>query len=409
MKKTIFLISIVTLCFILSCQDNVPIEMPDPDPIDTLEYGYHLFWEIPLRKDSISDAGILNVLKGNELYYSRTPEGLPFLPLDDELICLDKDTGEEMWSWYDENNRAFSQPVVNENIISIENANSYYILDRLTGEILFQGYEPEGDLRTLTESGLNSLIANIQYGNSPTSYKNKIVEISKETGQLDTILVREKDDDFNHYLYHPQLILNENNDTILLYFYNRIIWNPAEIHGDFIKYNLSLDSLEWMLSDFSFTPGPGTVTAPIIIDDKIYVHTTRSIFCFNFQTGEEIWRQEYIHTNFTFTNFIINNNILNTISDEGHLIGIDIVTGEELYYNDYSALSKGLTYFEEKLFYVSEFIFIVDHKTGELLHKLETKNFLRGDIFRNKIAIDEDNRVMFVQDDSFMQAIKIPD
>ena len=402
---------IFVLCIVFGCQEKTPIEIIDPEPNneDSLQLDYELLWEIPIRKDTISDAGIRTMLNGNELYFSRTLEGLGSLALNDELVCVNKKTGEELWSWYNENNGDFTDPVLNDNIIAFENRNRYYILDRLTGDILSQGAVFEGDLKVLKESGLNTLIANIAFGSGPDNYRNKIIEINKETGQLDTILDRVKDDKFSHYLSHPQLSINENGDTILLYFYSRKIWSPVDLHMDFIKYNLTQDTIDWMLRDFDYENSSGTVTPPIILNDKIYVHTVRSIYCFDLATGVEIWRREYLYTNFIFTNFIINDNILNTISDEGHLIGINIDTGEELYNNDYGAYSKGITFYKDRLYYASEYIFIVDYRTGELLHKLKSSNAKRGDFFINKIAIDEENEVMYAQDGSFMQAIKIPD
>jgi len=401
---------VIVLLFMFGCQEETPFPIIDMGSTnqDSLELDYELLWEVPLRKDSIFDYGIRMEIQGNEIYYSRTPEGLPELPQIEEMVCLDKQSGQELWSWYNENNRTFTQPVINEEQIAFENRNHYYILNRFTGEELFQGYEAEGDLETLIESGLNSLVANIAYGDPPSQIKNKVIEINRQTGILDTILVREKDDDFNHYISFPQFLNNVNGDKILLYFYTRIIWHPGQYHLDFIKYNLTQDSIEWIVSDFAHTNSPSTRTPPIILDDKVYAHTTRSAFCFDLETGEEIWRVENTHTNFIFTNVIINDNILNTVSDEGHLIGIDINTGEELYDNDYGSLAMGVTYHKGRIYYASEDIFIVDHKTGELLHKIASKNENGQFFFRNKIAIDEENDVMFAQDAFSIQAIKIP-
>ncbi len=400
---------LLCLSFLIACQDKQPIEIIDTDPMDndTLEIGYDLLWEIPLREDSIYDIGIRTLLLEDELYITRTPKEFSYLSLEEEMLCLNRNTGETIWSWFRADHRASTQPYIDEEIIAFENANNYYILDRLTGNELVAGEIAEGDLQTIRESGINSLVGVHFFGSGPTGFKNKVLEIDKQTGELDTLLVREKDDDLQHYLTKPFLYFNENGDKILFYFYARRNWHTAELHTELVKQNLTQDTLEWVLENFAYEGTPGTITNPVIKDDRIYLHTVRSVYCLDLNSGEVIWKQEYLLTNFLFSNFIINDNILNTISDEGHLIGIDIETGEELYLRDYSGLSQGVHFFEDRLYYASGSIFIVDHKTGELIHEIVSKN--EYELFQNWIVINEEDRVMYAQDGKFLQAIRIPD
>jgi len=339
-----------------------PVKEPDNememDPIES-EYGYELIWEKILRKDSLFDAGINCILDGDQLFYSRALEGTEVLALDQELVCLDNKNGEELWTWKDSNSQFFTQPVVDDEIIAFESKNRYYILDRYTGELKYESNKLSGNLVLLRESGINSLIGNINYGSGAESYKTQVLEISKETGFVDTLVTHLKNDDFEHLISHPALHFNEEGDKILLYYYKRYNYNEADLHMDFIKYNVSEDSIEWQLQDFSVSNGSGARQQPIIIGNRIYTSTTRAVYCFDLDTGNEIWRSEHLQTNFTFTNVIINNGILNIHSDTGDLIGIDIETGNLLYKFDYGPTSyAGLTYYDGKIFYATDELII---------------------------------------------------
>jgi len=75
---------------------------------------------------------------------------------------------------------------------------------------------------------------------------------------------------------------------------------------------------------------------------------------------------------------------------------------------DHGAAGDGITYYDGRIYYASEDLFIINHQTGEVIHKLRTKN--GGDsFFRNQVAIDEETKTMYVQDGYFIQAIKIPE
>jgi len=353
-------LAFLIILFISCGKEPIKEEMVMEEEMEEVsELDYELLWEKVLRKDSLYDSGIIQILQGDKLYYSRVIEGESILAFNEELVCLDKNTGDELWTWHSVNSRSFTEPVVDDNTIAFENNNYYYILDRHTGDEIFASEKLSGGLVLIKDSGINSYVGNIGYGSAPFSHKAQVLEMQKQTGDLDTLVTHLKNDQFHRFISHPILQFNEVGEKILFYFYKKFDWSGVEFHLDFIKYNVDRDSVEWKHADFSNTLDSGGRFQPIILDGNIYVNTVRTVFCFNIETGDEIWRSEHLQTNFSFTNMIINNGILNIHSDTGDLIGIDVETGNLLYKFDYGPTSyEGLTYYDGKIFYATDELII---------------------------------------------------
>lgn len=399
-------------CFLLlgfSCSET-------PDLGETLDltyqtkstYGYDLIWETALHEDSSRIFfSHRNVLAEGLVFYGRDYGAMPGSGFGDEMVALDKSTGQQKWTFHESNWRTVYSPLVIDGYAYYELLNRCVKLDLESGDPVWISDEAEANMRRLEDTDFGTLVTTVSYGGG-FAYRNDIIEINKETGEIDVLKSLVSDDDFYHYVDHPQLFYNEKGEKILLYLYERVIYTPSQRHIDLVRFNITKDSLEWKVSDFGYTFESGTETSPIIKDERLYVHLVRDILCFDLHTGELLWKNEYNFTNFDLTNFIINDGILNSISDEGHVVGIDIETGQQKYFFDNGAMGGGITYYDGRLFYASEDLFILNHQTGEVMHEIRTKNG-GGAFFRNKVVIDEETEIMYVQDGYFMQAIKIPE
>lgn len=416
MMKYLFFIFHLSLLGITSCNNNV-IDSPTPpneeEPTEIVP-EYELVWEKALQLDTSSSISLFPLSYSNgKLIYAQ--DILNQIPRRSEIVAIDIETGNRLWTYNGNygNSTFYDGYIENDQLYINGGINNELIvkLNLTEGEESWRLTNDESKSRLYSPFYFNEefLISRIVYSNTLVE-NNKIIKINKLDGAFDTIYQIGREDDYNLGISSFVAYVDESGDEILVFSYVKFISVPFETHAYLVSYNLSKDKVMWRVDDFD---PYGAVTGkcqPIIEGNRIYIKTNRSMHCFDLITGEHLWHTDYPFTNFTWSNYLLAEELIIMVSDEGHLIGMDKHTGNQVYFHDYSAFVENLTYHDGRLYYASEHLFIVDAATGVLKHKLKDKNYKKiGAYFTNTVVINAEENLMYVIDDYYIQAIKIPD
>ncbi len=401
-------ISIISLVNI-NCSDEL-IEISD-EPADSL--SYNLIWEKPIHEDlSPIDPFFLTTLENDLVLYER--DVINTIPTRSELVSLDPSNGNKVWCWNDDMSiRSLGNiPVYYNDKLFISSIERYYSMSLSTGTTLWSiSLEGEmfDELYNLFDLDNEALVGILRFG-SP-SFNNQIVTVDKSTGQLTELFEISHDNDgFSKRVAFAKPFIKSNGDSCLVMGIVKSKNSPFEMKSEITAYNLETNTFEWTVKDFDPFGGITGRNAAIIEDGRIYMQGINALICLNADTGEIIWHQTYPWNMQFSENFIVEGGKFISSTSEGMVVVLDKITGEELFAIDYGAYVYTINFFEDRLYFCNGKLMIVDPENGEIYHELETKNKnLDQAAFRNKVAIDTTNRVMFVQDGYYIQAIEIPD
>ena len=415
------------LLILTACPPDPDIKTCPPycDPIDTSDttkpqLPYDLLWQVPLfpQDSQYSITRFTNKYYHNIIFTSKK-KGWNY----NEIVVAFDTLGNRLWEWED-----YIKPPKDISCIPHYSGNDMYIttgrevyaIDIESGTTIFQtrqeNYPIPSYIIGYTSGKLyhvwNADGAGIGNTKSSLMYYNK----SNNEWEVEFSLVSK--DSFDVALYPPSSWINENGDTILVFFdkkYKTINENwPLRV--DLYSYNATADTVMWVAKhiDHSAFALPNVNNPPIIDGDRIYLLCSRALHCFDKKTGEKIWETRFDDTGGALkTNYILADGIVIIASGGGFLIGIDKITGKFRFFkNDYGGSIEHLTYYNHRVYLTNNYgLYIGDTKTGNLLYLLKTHNYCKRTpgAFCDGVAINPEQGVMYVQDGFFLMCIKLPE
>ncbi len=411
MRLSIILVTtMLAFNLILSCGCSEPFVPTMPkEPMDSIDYN--LLWEVPINEDTtIVSEPFLTKLYQDQILVERDVLGLS--PSRAELLSLDAASGDYLWYW--NANETISslanRPVFDDSNFFIAAGNNYHSLDLSSGGSnwsLDYSDSDGGNIYSFLNLDSDRLVGVVRYGISEI-YNNKIVFIDKNNGLINELFTVGLDNDgFTKSVEFVKPYKDSSNNQMLLIGIVKTKNSPFELKSSLINYNLDSNSTVWEVTEIN--DAIMSTSIPIIENDHLYVLNFKGMTCFNINSGDVIWDKIYNNIRFLGNHLITGSSVIFG-SSTGNVIALDKNSGVELFNKSFGPNVSNINYFDNKLFFCNSKLRILSAETGDILHELESKNDNIGSncFFNNRVAINEVDSIMYVQDNYFVQAIKIP-
>ena len=396
MKKTMWIIIILSTLLTGNCKKSTVVEPVEPvlPAADTM-----LVWKVPIYPDTALaySSHFFKLIGGDKLLggvVKLASADTGIIRMFDVSVGLKKD-----WEWqdyYPDVKQVMNGWVSNDNYAYVNGYNSQYGLNLKTGNTIWKN-RIEKNFYPI--SLLEDRVFRIKnHGSKSTLY---IADIA--IGDWKSIFTVEGKDGFESDLNRVVGALNADGDMILYFQDRQYRYYPSTNRTNFYAYNLTKKEVLWELKDIS----PQTSnTSPAVLDEtnrRMYFLTWHTIFCWDMDTGEEIWKLP-LSAGVLASNPILYDGKLIMKTDQGYLTAFDADTGEELYYVKQGACCiSSMIVYDGRLYYTDGRVRIVDPNTGEVIDKI------RGDFQTRPPVIDSVRNVLYVMDSRYMYCYKIPE
>lgn len=218
----------------------------------------------------------------------------------------------------------------------------------------------------------------------------------------------------------PSLYINQAGDSLLIFQNRQWAFGLSDGRIDLLAFNLRTKALEWKVDDFD-PEGNSNIERPLIYQGKIYFQGTKTLYCFNAETGNQLWSFQCPTPN---DNLVVSNLLIveNTIylkpSLDATLYGLDINTGAKIV-EVFNTGSGGcqMIYYNNHIYYGSHGtgrLYAINIKTNQKIwdeyppnHSREGK--WKGNAFFRDVTIVPEHNCLIADDHYFVMAIKLPE
>lgn len=305
-----------------------------------------------------------------------------------KIWALTLDSGKLVWETgiLSANTTTSRTASIYENYLVLAGSVNLTVVNLDNGEIVWSYNDP------IAESSVGiSVIKNHVYFSIASS---RLIQFDIRTGSHKTIISLTKDDldNFDPRLSPPSYWKHPSGDDILL-MGNRSSNSQATTNFDrydMLAYNLSADTMLWYKKGI---PGiRGSISAPLVHANRAVFYVERNVECVNPLNGESIWTHtRHPEDNFSAyksANITLWRNILIANPDSYHMYGIDIFSGNELWFNANTGPMPYTTRVAmDKIWYSSGGVNCYDAQTGKTL--IDGWRYKDKGSWLNPIAIDE--------------------
>jgi outer membrane protein assembly factor BamB len=258
----------------------MPDPVPPPSPADSCSdttKELKVLWHISLQRDTSNDIGSTGLSFGDKI-------GVVHGKKERILTTYDAVTGRVLWehsispnnfgdkdlAWGIWKDRVILHSSRNENILSQQN-----------GQLIATASMPSNKIAQRMIIAGNSVYQD--GGTDPfTDTVAYVMRLQLETLRWDTayMLPRKAHSGKLGYVESPVLSFNASSDSIL-YFKFRTLDGLY-----FYAYNMTQKRVEWRKDSLDYD---GSVYPPIVEDDRVYVDGLATIYCFDANTGQQLW------------------------------------------------------------------------------------------------------------------------
>ena len=204
---------------------------------------------------------------------------------------------------------------------------------------------------------------------------------------------------------------NLDNDTLIIFQNRQAILYPNRKKVDLHCYNITQKRMEWEHLEVDQW-GNSNIRAPLINGDYCYFVGLASAYCFNIHTGEKIWQYDH-DVAWQLSNYLIHEDNFIIKDDQSNLLAINKNSGQLRWKNtDASACCVTMRLYGDRIYYGNAGLYIVDARTGEMLYRdlqSPNKEEYPGAEFSNTVAVDLEERIMYVTDGYFVMAMELPE
>ena len=395
------------------CNPKTVEPIVEPNPCQPYqECDTMVVWKIPHTDDTsrvVSHHMKIMLLEDGKLLYSiEDPITTP-----DIVRLLDVSTQELIWEWEDyflgTNGGFSSYEVIDDKFLYLNANHAHFCIDLETGHTVWKHKLPvlNGDYQT---SHFGNKIFHIRvhggwfaYPDSTTMYMADIHD-----GIWHPIFRTRKDsDDYAPELKPPSVYLDSQGDTILIFQDRRGRPSPMpRFSTELYAYNLTKKEVKWRVKNIAPTDVSSIVNPPVLdlANKRIYFLTRFTVFCFDLETGAEIWKVPLDYAGVVSGNYFLADGKLITKTDQGYLIAFNASTGSRVYYEKMGGCCvENLKVVGDRIYFTDQALFIADVRTG----KQKWKYYGWGD-FSGGVAVDEANDVMYSVGSYYLYAMEKP-
>ena len=178
-----------------------------------------------------------------------------------------------------------------------------------------------------------------------------------------------------------QSVVNDRKDTLLIIPHLiDTIPLPNEI-AFFSVVNKTKNKIEYTKQILPAQSLAGFGNEPIIVNGRIYLVAHYSIFCFDLNTGNQIWEEKFPSI-FAFSNIIYHDGMIIGNCEDTFMYALDAKTGKQLWATKTSGTSSRLFEMNGVIYFTGGgdgLLHAVDAKTGQHIWKKESPDLARND------------------------------
>ncbi|HHH52100.1 MAG TPA: hypothetical protein ENK91_00430 [Bacteroidetes bacterium] len=400
MKIITFLLA---LFFLQGCVHK-PIMLNDPiEPEPPKDY----LWRVPIFSDTaqMSTGGISQIYDNNKLISNITS----WRGDNRSMALFDIDQRKKLWQWDDyfpDMPHRITSDEVEGSLMYLNSGIDQYCVDLNTGQTVWKHLL--SDRVGSFTSKIGSKIFHVQYWGIPSSpYKATIYMADISTGDWHPIYTTLSVDDYGASIEPPEGYIDSAGDTIL-FFQNGAFRHESSPYysTSFFAYNLTKQEMLWEKKDFSHEIS--NASPPIVdkVNKRIYFLTRHAAYCWNSETGEEVWHTILDYTGVLGSGYLLYNDKIVTKADQGHLLALDAKTGDQVYFVKQGGCCIGrMRAGGNRFYYTDQSLYIANINTGELIMSYYGDDW--G--FTGGVALDEENKIIYTLGNHYLYAIKDPD
>ena len=141
------------------------------------------------------------------------------------------------------------------------------------------------------------------------------------------------------------------------------------------------------------------------VNHRIFFISRYSVFCWDMETGEEIWRTDLDYAGLLSSDYLYHEGKLITVTDQGFLIAFDADTGQRLYYQKKGGCCvAGIRIHKDKIYYSDTDLFVSDLNTGKTIWQYNEDGGFNG-----SPVFDDEKGLMYIMSQYYIYALKIPE
>ncbi len=433
MKILLSIFFLYTLgCGLCSCakMPNTPCGRPNCDttvvvnPPPVAKLDSQILWQVPFFPDTSSCISMYPLVYKDYILYSRraTVKGEPYL-------FLNKMNGEKIVEVQNEQvTTSTKSSYQNGNLLAINFHHKTQVLDLEQQGIVrtwnSRDYGGEGQFRI---GGYDHFILWGWYTDHSDQdrYTNYMVRGDMVTGRLDTLFSVTDTTCFDAGFERASPWVSPAGDTMLIfqnrqYRFGTTICAPnSSPYGrvDLLCYNMTKRRLEWRKINITPKSGDSSVHPILIKDGKAFFQGGQEGILYDCQTGQEIWKREFLGSGFYQTNAVMAEGKIILKSEGESMYALDFETGETAWINSTAGHSNtNMIYHKGKVYYetgqdgygVLRALRISDGAVTWTYFPQNNKKYSNSGYGLSGIAIDHERDLLYTSDLRFMQCIKIP-
>jgi len=402
-KLMIFMIGLS----LFSCTKK-PIEQSKPEPPvkDSIYVWRQLIYSDNTDLKKIDLGGFASFVDDDKLLVTL----LPLAAKNVETLALfDVEKRKFLWKWKDYFPDA-RQDLIGGNTFSdikyVFSGKEQYYLSLETGETLLKyrintNETIEGGCRVFGDK-----IFHVRRRGSPsTPYEMTMYMSTKMSEVWEPVLKLEKEDGYSAGMELPVVQINSAGDTILFFQNRRYRAEHPWYKIDFYAYNLTQKEVLWKQENISTIVSSKFSPVMDEANNRIFFKSRYTFFCWDMDTGEELWHNELDYAGLLSSDYIYNDGKVITVTDQGFLIAFDSATGQRLYYEKKGGCCVSeIKVHDGKIYYSDTELFVSDLNTGKTIWQPGVYGGFNG----APVFADEKG-LMYIMGRYYMYAMKIPD
>jgi outer membrane protein assembly factor BamB len=415
----------------LGCKKPVPIEPIKVEP--TCLFGLcdtsklEIVWQRPLSWDTAQFNSTFPVTFENNVLYTRYSYG----EAPDTIKQYNKINGELNWTWANYANYIYSisgrQIFLAKDKFYFTTAHDVYSLNANNGSLEWQTIMPDrqnggGDpFLNITNNKLYHVHEKRVNSRRTESY---LVRSELTVGKWDTLFTQPTIDSLEADIKPPISWQSPQGDEILIFQIRYINRFTIFQKTDVVAYNVNKKTMYFKFENVD-PYQTGSVVAPYLLKDKVYVPLNRSVVCFDLLGKTKLWEKEFgLGGHFLKNGIMIycenkffvkpsNNKLFQLNPDTGAEIWVDNTHGEE---------PSALVYYDGLLYYTADGngkIYAMDVASGKNLWSEKSPNKISNKLNGNRqfsnanigfggISIDPKLGYLYTSDTYFAMCLKLP-
>lgn len=240
-------------------------------------------------------------------------------------------------------------------------------------------------------------------------HEQHLVEFNVLTGDYRILYSAAKNNVGTPGISPPAYYNSGNVELIIFNEYPNSIVPPLEAKQNLVALNLTTKEVVWRMTDITDFLSSNSLHPPIIYNNKVITGGDWSLYAFDVDTGEKLWRHEFDYpwVNWRSTNHLIYDEKLYVNSSQDDVTCLNPETGELIWNNPKggSQCSDNMVYYEkEDLLVFASWsygsVMILDAFTGETLHR---EHRYDNSQYNNDVVYDKELDMFFTS--TFKHAI----